>query len=526
MTDTLVPPSLTTLDYAQGYGRLGWRIFPLWSDKKQPMYKGWQSDATADKTMIQQYFGGSGAPPNIGVVCGDVFDAWDVEYEHLPALTTWMNKMGHSFPEAPIASTARGGTHILTQPTGVNGTRYLYLAGKHIGELKSAGGFIVLTPSVFHDPDSGKGGPYSWLWTPPMMRLPKAPDWLLGLLERPNTGAKRFPSRLATPDDVVAVLGQLSAAVMHAGEGSRNNYLYWAMRRALEEGVPGPPRRQGACRRRPPIRPSRSRGAGHTPFGLRRRGSVRVTKEIEDVLAAVRETLGEEQANGKWHPQPADPLFECEFIRTGFRSWGLEAPDKSWKVVLNRLDFGSSNPSALLEVYAPNNEGAFGDLGWMAFTHSIGVNGGTNFNQCVARLAETLGGAKADWARRVTYLIGRAREANAGSSNGTFSTTGVPSVGKTPPFVFSGRVREGRTMSLFGPGSAGKTTIADGLIASACSGTEIIPGLAPVAPLLLPCARLGRGPRGGGGPPPRHLQRLPDQTRRRLPLQAHEPPAP
>jgi hypothetical protein len=49
---------------------------------------------------------------------------------------------------------------------------------------------------------------------------------------------KSFPTRLASPDDVVAVLGQLAGSVQYAGEGSRNNYLYWAMRRAIEEGVP------------------------------------------------------------------------------------------------------------------------------------------------------------------------------------------------------------------------------------------------------------------------------------------------
>ena len=43
---------------------------------------------------------------------------------------------------------------------------------------------------------------------------------------------------MASPDDVVAVLGRLAGSVAYAGEGKRNNYLYWAMRRALEEGVP------------------------------------------------------------------------------------------------------------------------------------------------------------------------------------------------------------------------------------------------------------------------------------------------
>ena len=40
-------------------------------------------------------------------------------------------------------------------------------------------------------------------------------------------------------------------------------------------------------------------------------------------------------------------------------------------------------------------------------------------------------------------------------------------------------MRHGRTVSLFGPGSAGKTTIADGLLVSADTGREIIPGWIP-----------------------------------------------
>lgn len=199
-----------------------------------------------------------------------------------------------------------------------------------------------------------------------------------------------------------------------------------------------------------------------------------------DTLAAVKSTLASEMQAGQWKPQPGDALDACDFIKVGFRSWGLEASDQSWRLTLSRLDFGDSNPSALLTVHAPGHDNAFGDLGWFAFHHSIGVNGGTNYNQCVARLSETLGGNKLDWARRLVYLIEKARYANAGSNNGTFSITGRPVVSAPPPYIFDGRMREGRTMSIFGPGSAGKTTLVDGLIASACSGHEVIPGWRPM----------------------------------------------
>jgi hypothetical protein len=193
----------------------------------------------------------------------------------------------------------------------------------------------------------------------------------------------------------------------------------------------------------------------------------------------------EEEKNGTWKPPKGDPLHECEFVKMGFRSWGLAAATKTadgqpeWRLNLSRLDFGDSNPSALLEVFAPNHDAAFGNLNWFVFNHSIGTNGGTNFNQAIKRLEDTLGGAKADWDRRLTYLIKMAKEANVGGGNGTFASTYRPVLMAPPEYIFDRRIRSGRTMSLFGPGSAGKTTIADGLIVSLCSGTEVVPGWIP-----------------------------------------------
>jgi hypothetical protein len=192
------------------------------------MFAGWQKDATTDSSMIEQYFGDP--ERNMGLVCGESFDAWDIEVDHVEDFAKYAEEHT-AVTEAPLASTGRGGWHILTKPTGVDGTRYLYLDGKHIGELKSRGGFILVCPS-FTDQM------YRWSYLPDRLELPEAPDWLRGLLERPATLRKTLPTRLATPDDVVAVLGRLAGSVISAGEGSRNNYLYWAMRRAVEEGVP------------------------------------------------------------------------------------------------------------------------------------------------------------------------------------------------------------------------------------------------------------------------------------------------
>jgi hypothetical protein len=222
-------------DWALAYATLGWRVLPLWPGEKRPIYDGWPRDATTDPTLIGRYWNPAANPqPNIGVVCGEKFDAWDIEAPHLDQFNRWVADNGWTLPESPIQGTARGGWHILTEPTGVAGSRNLYLDGTHIGELKSTGGFIVVSPSVFAE----TGGVYTWTYRPPKLAVQPAPSWMLTLLERPRSGPHKFPARLTDVEQGIRRLEVLSAAVREAGEGKRNNYLYWAMRRAIEEGIP------------------------------------------------------------------------------------------------------------------------------------------------------------------------------------------------------------------------------------------------------------------------------------------------
>ena len=200
---------------------------------------------------------------------------------------------------------------------------------------------------------------------------------------------------------------------------------------------------------------------------------------VDDVLGEQADLFGNDIETGKFKPSTKDEFADCEFVRVGFRSWGLEAADHSWKMVLSKLDFGAKEPSALLTVYSEGHVNAIESLDWLVFNNSIGTNGGTNWNQCVKRLVRLLGASDNDWDRRLTYLVGQAKKANAGSNNGTFSTTETPSLATPAPYLFQGRVRMGRTISIYGAGSAGKTTLVDGLIASACSGREILPNWLP-----------------------------------------------
>jgi hypothetical protein len=223
MSPSLVSP---TAQWALLYAKAGWRSFPVWPGEKRPIYAGWQSGASTDREMLTRYF--SDTDRNIGVVTGEVFEAWDIEAPHVEAFFAFIAKHG-TLPESPLATTGRGGIHVLMTPI-VGHTRKLYLDGTHIGEIKSTGGFIVVAPSETE-------AQYHWRYLPERLAVQAPPDWLQGLLERPQ-GTKRLPAPMSTPDDVVTVLGRLAGSVEHAPEGTRNNYLYWAMRRAVEEGVP------------------------------------------------------------------------------------------------------------------------------------------------------------------------------------------------------------------------------------------------------------------------------------------------
>lgn len=205
-------------------------MFPVWPGKKNPLYPtNWQNDATTDPDLLGRYF--ANPENNIGVICGDRFDAWDIEVAHLPTFYAWARSNHVELPITPVAATGRGGIHIITEPTGVNGTRYLYLDGEHIGELKSTGGFILVSPSVTE-------GRYVWLRAPDRLSPQPAPPWLLSLLERPRGTVRRFPTRITSVEQGMAQLTALALTVQTRTEGYRNSWLYWAARRAIEEGVP------------------------------------------------------------------------------------------------------------------------------------------------------------------------------------------------------------------------------------------------------------------------------------------------
>lgn len=217
-------------DWALAYASLGWRVFPVVPGDKRPLFRGWQQDATIDPKLIARHWRREPGS-NIGVVCGEAFDAFDIEAAHLAALRAWVDAHGRGLPLTPLARTGRGGIHILVEPTGAGGGRDLYLEGLHIGELKSIGGFIVVCPSVTTDR-------YRWVRAPDAVAVAPASAWLFELLKHPSAHRSNIPTNGGDPVRRRRQLDALAEAIANAGTGRRNKLLYWAMRRALEEGVP------------------------------------------------------------------------------------------------------------------------------------------------------------------------------------------------------------------------------------------------------------------------------------------------
>ncbi len=130
-----------------------------------------------------------------------------------------------------MARTGRGGIHLLVGTREDHG-RALVLDRTRIGELKGRGGFIVACPSR-------TTGAYTWLRSPLEVDLAEAPAWLWTLIATTNTVAHEAQGPLDMRHGEARLAG-LARAVRDAREGSRNNLLYWATRRALEDGIPSP----------------------------------------------------------------------------------------------------------------------------------------------------------------------------------------------------------------------------------------------------------------------------------------------
>jgi hypothetical protein len=216
--------------------KLGWHILLLAPLEKYPRIskkRGGRgvNGASADPDQIRQW--GAMCPNgNLGAACGEPsgFVTLDVDPrnkgdEDIRALAA----QGYHFPPGPRQRTGNGGWHLLFEhEPWMKSARGKLTRGV---DFKREGGFIVLAPSFTGPSDAGPGGPYRWEVSPFEVPIPRMPLWLKDKLLPPPP--PKFNGPISGPSDIRALLRDTAGAQ----NGNKNNYLYWACRRAKEAGA-------------------------------------------------------------------------------------------------------------------------------------------------------------------------------------------------------------------------------------------------------------------------------------------------
>jgi hypothetical protein len=215
------------LPYAE---RLGWHVLPLTRLKKRPVLENGVYGASNDPVQIR-HWGKQYPRSNLGAACGEAsgfatldIDPRDKGDEAIRALAA----QGYLFPVSPRQRTGNNGWHLLFEyEPWMKEARGKLTKGV---DFKKDGGFIVLAPSFTGPSNAGPGGLYRWEVSPFDVAIPKMPLWLKENLLPPPPPPR---SAIATPGDIRRLVDH----VADAKPGNRNNCLYWAARRAEEQGL-------------------------------------------------------------------------------------------------------------------------------------------------------------------------------------------------------------------------------------------------------------------------------------------------
>ena len=156
----------------------------------------------------------------------------DVDPRHggdvaLGALETRHGRLPETF--TVISGRGDGGRHLWF--TGVQGSVRSSL-GNGVDVLAHSRGAVVMPPSVHWL----TGLPYRF--QTPVAEIAAAPSWLCDLVARPEPpGICSWPVRRMSPSQARRRGRGLVGVVAKAGPGQRHLVLYWAARRAAEEGL-------------------------------------------------------------------------------------------------------------------------------------------------------------------------------------------------------------------------------------------------------------------------------------------------
>jgi hypothetical protein len=223
------------VDFAAGalpyVEKLNWRILPLIRLKKRPIVTNGVYDASNDPAQIRNW-DKSYPHSNLGAACGEAsgFVTLDIDPrnngdEQIRALSA----KGYSFPAGPRQRTGNNGWHLLFEyEPWMKQAKGKLTTGV---DFKKPGGFIVIAPSFTGPSDAGPGGFYRWEVSPFDVPIPRMPLWLKERLLPPPP--RRFHGLITGPSNIQALIRDTA----NARNGNKNNYLYWACRRAKETGA-------------------------------------------------------------------------------------------------------------------------------------------------------------------------------------------------------------------------------------------------------------------------------------------------
>lgn len=199
-----------TLSSAIEYAARGWPCHPLKPGEKLPILKGWPTEASCDRHLLEEWFP-EGTDRNLGIITGERSGLIVIDVDPRSGGEASFAEAEANFGKLPPTArvtTGSGGFHLYFRiPAGVTGLHDAHIPGEYPGiDLKAAGN-LVAPPSIH--PMTGQ--PYVWDTKDP---IAEAPAWLVDAARK--TRSNEFQRRTSSS------LGGTSVTLI---EGGRNNAL-------------------------------------------------------------------------------------------------------------------------------------------------------------------------------------------------------------------------------------------------------------------------------------------------------------
>lgn len=228
---------MSMADAALRLARDGWTVLPCHSAgarAKAPLLEHGHHEASSDPAVITRWWT-RWPKALIGAVVPNSLAVLDVDPRNHGSMESLTAILGELPPTLTVMSgRGDGGRHLYYLRPGLSGsctqlrTPAVSLTASRLPagvDLKTSG-YCILPPS----PHPATGNPYRWIWRKPV----PLPDRAVEMLRAPVRVAR--PALVLSSEGMGRKADALVRAVAAATVGERNAVLYWAVRRALDEG--------------------------------------------------------------------------------------------------------------------------------------------------------------------------------------------------------------------------------------------------------------------------------------------------